>query len=620
MSFRLAIVALSISPLVLAGQPKSKSQPNAAADERPVPAGYKGMTMSGFEVNVSFKVVGQNDQSVLAKKPLDVLKSELKRVMEVVPKAALAELQKVPIWVEWDDIIQMGNGRGGNALAVYQGGHQQNLVDPKKNRAVTILSLESLAKEHQPGSDSGRCVVLHELAHAYHDLVINGSQDPKKPAKPVSPEEQKKRGQIQMELKSAYQAARERNRYDAVLYAATNEHEYFAELTCCYLQGLDYPPRTRAELFQRDPPGHKLMKLVWGDSADASAKPNPRGLVSRAIRLARLSSTTDNVTLGDEVVGKIPDKAKWKGRPVVIAHFVADDPVSGLLLKRLNDDLFTDLKDLLTVIGAEYGKAEPGVVKTVKDQRGLTFPIVEKADLGLFDGYSFPHAVVYDHTGQCIFRGHPLDAIPYARKAAGEAILASLGNPVTTKSAQVVAKLLKDGAPLRDVLTKIKNLTDSTLPPADQKELQELREKLTGPARAIFDEISGSKTKDPVAAYYEAKRIAETYRNAPIAKDASDLVVELNDHNPAVEWERTAGTKLDAIAKLEMDLRTKEYSFDPRNPEFQAKNKPLLFGLTSKLRELRDTYTGTRPAKEALLIAQRWALDLDAVPKPKPKR
>jgi hypothetical protein len=47
-------------------------------------------------------------------------------------------------------------------------------------------------------------------------------------------------------------------------YAATNKAEYFAELTCAYLDRCFYFPFTRADLHEHDPTGYRLMQKVWG--------------------------------------------------------------------------------------------------------------------------------------------------------------------------------------------------------------------------------------------------------------------------------------------------------------------------------------------------------------------
>jgi hypothetical protein len=593
MNIRLAILALAVGSLWLHAQPKSQVKPNAAAEQPP--NGYLQMRLadaSEFKVYYAKDVPAKDPESDVKPKPLDVLKAELKRVEEVLQKnpAALAELRKVPIYVEWDKQKEMSNGRGGNALAVYQGCHQLNFVDPTKNRAVTILSLKSLAKEHQPGRDSGRCVVLHELAHAYHDLVIKGD--------------------LKNQIAKTYKTAMEKVRHDPALYVATNQYEYFAELTCCYLQGLDYLPRTREDLRERDPDGYVLMKSVWGDKAgDANVG-------KTSLRKFDLEATTAGVKPGKALVGDLPPKADWAGHPVVVVHFVADDPVSGLLLKELNDKLYADLKDLgLIVFGAESGKAKPQDVSDMAFFRQITFSIVANADLGLPDeDWWFPHAVVYDRTGKCVFRGHPLDALPSARIEVAEAFLASLEKPVTTKSAQKVVDKLKSSGKLPVVF---KEITDQlrAAPAADRGELEELRGKLTERAWKIFKEISDPKQlkpADPIAAHAEAKRLEATYAWTGLSEKAQTLASVLMNKNPIIDKELKARDKLTSIVKnQEMPLRIQDSSFDPHKEAFKVNNKKLLDALTEELRKLRKNYPGTTAADQALRVARRWDVDIE---------
>jgi dipeptidyl-peptidase-4 len=95
-------------------------------------------------------------------------------------------------------------------------------------------------------------VILHELAHAYHDQVL-GFDHP--------------------EIIAAYQKARQAGGYDKVLlytgkqvrhYALTDHKEYFAEGTEAYFYRNDFYPFVRAELQEHDPALHELLEKIWG--------------------------------------------------------------------------------------------------------------------------------------------------------------------------------------------------------------------------------------------------------------------------------------------------------------------------------------------------------------------
>jgi len=102
-------------------------------------------------------------------------------------------------------------------------------------------------------------MVLHELAHAYHFLVL---------------------GESHPQITAAYRHAVERGLYESVdyagggkrrAYALVNEKEYFAELSEAYFGRNDYYPFTRAELQQYDPVGYALVQRLWGSAANREA-------------------------------------------------------------------------------------------------------------------------------------------------------------------------------------------------------------------------------------------------------------------------------------------------------------------------------------------------------------
>jgi len=102
-------------------------------------------------------------------------------------------------------------------------------------------------------------LVLHELAHAYHDQVI--------------PEGYQNKG-----ILGAFQQAKAAGTYDAVnrwtgekyadkpskAYAMNNQMEYFAESTESYFDRNDFEPFNRAELLAKDPDMLKVVEKIWG--------------------------------------------------------------------------------------------------------------------------------------------------------------------------------------------------------------------------------------------------------------------------------------------------------------------------------------------------------------------
>jgi hypothetical protein len=97
-------------------------------------------------------------------------------------------------------------------------------------------------------------MVFHELAHAYHDQVIEGGFGNK-------------------EIAAALVRAKESKKYESVLhingrtqkhYALKNPMEYFAEASEAYFGTNDFYPFVRSELKQHDPEMFELLGKLWG--------------------------------------------------------------------------------------------------------------------------------------------------------------------------------------------------------------------------------------------------------------------------------------------------------------------------------------------------------------------
>jgi dipeptidyl-peptidase-4 len=104
-------------------------------------------------------------------------------------------------------------------------------------------------------------VVLHELAHAYHDQFL-GFDHP--------------------EIQAAFDAAQKSQIYEKVLlytgktvrhYGLSNAKEYFAEGTEAFLYRNDFYPFVRAEQKQHDPVFHDLLERIWESPEAAEVKP-----------------------------------------------------------------------------------------------------------------------------------------------------------------------------------------------------------------------------------------------------------------------------------------------------------------------------------------------------------
>ena len=200
-------------------------------------------TIEGWQVSVDPEMLTTANEEV-GKEALKALANHLQRVKYIVPEDRVKQLQTLRIWIDWNH--KLGNMQYHPSRSwLEKNGHDPNLTrHVHVPRAKQLLSRSQWAKHPY--------VILHELAHAYHDQII---------------------GFDQPQVLSAFQAVKAAGLYKEVLlftgqkvkhYALTNHKEYFAESTEAYFGVNDFYPFVRAELREYDPRTYQLMEDVWG--------------------------------------------------------------------------------------------------------------------------------------------------------------------------------------------------------------------------------------------------------------------------------------------------------------------------------------------------------------------
>lgn len=178
---------------------------------------------------------------------LKMLANHLQRISILIQGEALKKLKTCQIWIEHSHPSL-------NAMQYHPsvGWLKSNGHDPRLNKMVHIPQAKALFSRGQLLKHPA--VILHELAHSYHDQFLSFDHP---------------------DIINAYNKAMKKGSYDKVMlytgqsvrhYAATNHKEYFAEGTESYFYRNDFYPFVRAELQKHDPFLHEVLKEIWGDA------------------------------------------------------------------------------------------------------------------------------------------------------------------------------------------------------------------------------------------------------------------------------------------------------------------------------------------------------------------
>jgi hypothetical protein len=221
--------------------------PAAGSQKSPVvkpfePTGhYEPRTIEGWRVLVNRDFLRRD--AALADRTLILLRFQLYQITRRVPAGPLEKLRKIAIWVEYSEPHHPCMAYHPDA-----GWLREHRMNPDKARCVEIANSRNFLTWtlDQPW------MVLHELAHGYHDQFLGGYGNP--------------------EIRAAYERVVKARLYDAVLraggtteraYAATNPMEFFAETTEAFFGTNDFYPFVRAELKQHDPQTFRLLERLW---------------------------------------------------------------------------------------------------------------------------------------------------------------------------------------------------------------------------------------------------------------------------------------------------------------------------------------------------------------------
>jgi len=198
---------------------------------------YARQAIRGREILISNDL----DKTIVAAS-VALIDNKLYEIGRIVPSKALKDIGHVPIWLERQDPpFDGGEYHPSREWLVNKG------FNPDKAKAIEFGN----AQNFLDWSLDQPMLVLHELAHAYHDQVL---------------------GYENAEIREAYERAKKSRTYDAVLrsngkieraYAMEDDKEYFAELTEAYFGANDFYPFVRAEVEKHDPEMFELLRRVW---------------------------------------------------------------------------------------------------------------------------------------------------------------------------------------------------------------------------------------------------------------------------------------------------------------------------------------------------------------------
>jgi hypothetical protein len=232
-----------LSVIVLASLFGPSSALGADDKNPPKPTSRTERKIEGWTILVDDRLLKVPDREV-GGKAVRFLESKLADIKAVVPDDRVKKLQSVVI------VLDLTHGKLGSMQYHPSAGWlKQNGYSTELAKCVHLPRAADVATRRNIREQPW--VILHELAHAYHDQVL-GFDEPR--------------------IKEAYEKYKKSGRGDKTLlfngkrvkhYALTNQMEFFAEMTESYFGSNDFFPFNRAELKEAEPEIYGLLATVW---------------------------------------------------------------------------------------------------------------------------------------------------------------------------------------------------------------------------------------------------------------------------------------------------------------------------------------------------------------------
>jgi len=331
-----------------------------------------------------------------------------------------------------------------------------------------------------------------------------------------------------------------------------------------------------------------LATVAWAVAAVAADPP-----ADNAAALPTTFTVAD-ITLGDYAAGEELTADSLKHRVVLLTFWNRDEDKSVAVLPILEQIHRSLAPGGLLVVAAHSGRGSSVELGHDAEKQGATYAFVTEATVKGIALPPLPHALLFDHTGQCIGRG-------------------SLGELAGKTQAAVRAQ----------------GMTESE-DEATAEEAGYVIEQLKAHADALLAKAAAAKPIDAVAAATLLQRAATTYRGNDAGKQAIELQREWKRDKAFTDGLQAAsiaaqleGLRAQAIAQVTAPARGR-YPSRPGQPQAAPKSvkmevankippqvKAQLAQLAGMVRQL---HPGSKYAERAEAIAVELGLSLPAAP------
>jgi hypothetical protein len=307
--------------------------------------------------------------------------------------------------------------------------------------------------------------------------------------------------------------------------------------------------------------------------------------------------TIDNITFGELLMGEEVTKEDFQNCVVGIEFWGVKQMYSQMAMMQTVDIYNKYRPKGFILLGFHREEAsKQDVIVFCKSSR-ISFPIYQGGSVSGLDVSTLPHFVLFDHKGNVIFDGQPIDVYPKldaAMKAAPDPIIGESPYKKLDKIAQKIKEHKEFGKILSTLKKKYLTSTD-----ADEKaEAEKLVGCLTNYANKLLKKADKKKGAEPLKAYNIYQDIATLFKGDEIGDNAEQILNELKADENFQENMKADKELADIMPQIEKLKACNKCKLFNKYCEACRKKNPSLDELIKKAQGLIKKYPSSPAANK----------------------
>jgi len=313
-----------------------------------------------------------------------------------------------------------------------------------------------------------------------------------------------------------------------------------------------------------------------------------------------------DLSLGERVMGPPIKTEALAGHVVFVEFWGVNCPPCRASLPVIAKWSEKHAAEGLVVIGIHCQSASSAEIESLCKQSGVGYSIFASGQIrGGMDFSGIPHSFLFDHTGRCVYRGHPTQAYDRIKSTLAKAPAAVLGGRELVKLKALSDSMKKGMPPAAAIKAASEKFASEDADTVEEAKF--VVESITSWGKRQIEDATAAKETEPLHSYTTLQKIAKDFDGTDVGKDAGTAFTEMQA-DEALMKEVKAWRVLERIRVIEKDIKPLRSwdGADTTSEKFRKKYAVQLKQIIETVKRMRKTYPDSEATRQAEEIMTKY--------------